>query len=124
MGYLPHAVKASMGQSQGVVVRARLSQATGRESQDYLIFVDIDLVGMPGVRTLRNVRYYGELYLPVVSDHNPATGAYDDLIEDALDAAPGASSEDKHAHVSGQVDTALKGLLVTPINVGGRWIVR
>lgn len=115
MAYLPHAFLASSGQLHCVVEGARISNDTGKPSGlgRYMVLVDLRIIGAPGDERLQNVRYFSSLTLPT----GTRTVVFDDIIETEL-------GNSTHEQVSNQVDTALNGRLVSPISVGGRWIVR
>ena len=115
MAYLPHSVLAASGRLHCVIEAARISSDTGKASGlgRYMVLADMKVIGAPGDQLLSNVRYFGPMTLSTGS----AVMVYDELIEGLLGAHT-------HAEVSGFVDIALLGRLVTPISVGGRWIVR
>lgn len=122
MAYLPHAVWAASGRLHGVIETCHLVRrvATGENAGDRLrIYLDLQLVGIPGTRRLFRIRYYG----PYTFGGTTAEGSYDDVLDAAYNAASGTDAE-RWATVTEQIQQQLEGRLVVPINVGGRWIVR
>lgn len=122
MRYLPHAVAASTGNLHGNITGTRiadLESVPGRSrSLRYAVYLTVTLVNVPGGRKLYGVRYFGPLSFIIGTESFSATTDYDDIISEARSSGASLTNIADKAHAF------LSGRVVSPINVGGRWIVR
>lgn len=121
MQYLPHAVASSKQSVNGSVREAFLADNSTSEKRGgkYAVFLEVEIFGVPGSRTLKHVRYFKSIELKAGAETriSPA-GYYDEVIQWAL------SKGETLEKVNGQIRSQFQGKAISCLNLGGRWIVQ
>lgn len=119
MTYIPHAALGAVKVLNGSVSSAKVVLSEAKKGVKYQMQCDVQIFGIPGSRTLKNVRYFGPLTYAVGSESRTSPpGFYDDLIAWAL------KKDEKLADIMKKLTGQLEGIAVTAQNLGGRWLIR